>query len=251
MSQCGIGMPSSDLSQNLFKGLTIAKARRSLASRLSEAGFEVPQIEARRLLEIASGLSHAELIAKSDTVLDTKMETNLEVLLRRRLSGEPLDYIQGYKAFYGRDFIINGDVLSPRPETEDLVRLALEHIKPIEAPRVLDLGTGSGAIIISIVLESKKAVGLGVDISEAALKVASQNRRKFGVSGAVSLHKSHWLENVSGAFDVIVANPPYISGADMLDLAVEVKDYDPHIALSGGPDAVSYTHLTLPTNREV
>jgi len=237
-------VPPPDLNLSLFKGQTIAQARRSLSTLLSEAGFEVPHIEARRLLEMASGLSHSDLIIKSDRVLSPEFEAKLMDFLSRRLSGEPLDHMQGYKAFYGRDFIINRDVLSPRPETEEVVRLALEHLKlckiedPKEPLRILDLGTGSGAILISIVLECDQAVGIGVDISEAALNVAKQNARKFAVSGAVSLVKSHWFENVNGVFNVIVANPPYISQADMDELGVEVKTYDPHIALSGGVDGL-------------
>jgi len=148
-----------------------------------------------------------------------------------------VDHILGYKDFYGRRFNISKDVLSPRQETEGLVGRSLALIS--DSFRVLDLGTGSGAVIISILAEIEGVSGTATDISALALKAAKENAKRHGVLDRVDFVQSNWLENVTGTFDLIVSNPPYITDEAMRALAPEVIQYDPRQALAGGADGLT------------
>ncbi len=144
----------------------------------------------------------------------------------------------GQRDFYGRRFQVTGDVLDPRADTETIVELALELKQP-QALRVLDLGSGSGALICSLLAEWPKATGVAVDFSAAALAVTAVNAAALGVADRLQVLQGSWLEPVSGIFDVIVSNPPYIASAVIADLEPDVRQYDPHLALDGGADGLS------------
>jgi release factor glutamine methyltransferase len=193
--------------------VTEAEARRIL----TEAGVDDPAGDVRRLLSHAGDdeLRFAEMIA-------------------RRAAREPVSHIIGTRAFYAHDFIVTSDVLDPRPDTETLVEAALEH--PFAT--VLDLGTGSGCILLSLLAARPDATGLGVDISEKALAVAQRNAEAIGVDARTTLAQSDWFENVAGGFDLIVSNPPYISEAHFAKLALEVQNFEPKAALTPGGDGL-------------
>lgn len=225
--------------------MTLAEMKTYMRRQFRSAGLDTPDIDARLLLQFAGGWSAADLITGSDTDLPSEIEETLRELTARRLGGEPVDHILGTREFYGRAFNISKDVLSPRPETEGLVDLALKALQGIDHPAIADLGTGSGAIVISILSERPSARGLAVDISEAALKVATGNARRHGVQDRVTFLQSRWFDKVTDRFDIIVSNPPYITDAAMTALSPEVKLYDPDISLRGGTDGLSaYRMLT-------
>ena len=155
-----------------------------------------------------------------------------------RLRGEPIDHILGWRDFYGRRFTVNKDVLSPRQETEEVLARALELIAAIPAPHILDIGTGSGAMIVTAACERPKARCVAVDISAAALKTAQVNAGDHGAQERITFLHGSWLAPVSGKFDLIMSNPPYIERAALEGLSTEVKDYDPMCALDGGEDGL-------------
>lgn len=173
--------------------------------------------------------------------ISPKEEKAARDMLSRRLKHEPLDKILGKKEFYKFTFKVNKDVLSPRPDTEILVESALALIDKAKPCRILDLGTGSGCIILSLLKECPHAKGVGLDISDKALNVAKENARVLEVSNRVEFVNASWNDRdfAGEMFDIIVSNPPYISKADIKSLSSEVKDYDPFVALSGGEDGLA------------
>jgi release factor glutamine methyltransferase len=214
------------------------QARRSLSLKLDTAQMPDSELEARLLLMHASGLSRAQLISESRAPIPADAAARLDALAARRLAGEPVDHILGWRMFYGRRFRISKDVLSPRQETEEVVAKALRLIADIPAPQILDIGTGSGAMIITAACERPKARGVAVDISAAALKIACVNAAAHGAAERIEFLRGSWLAPVRGTFDLIMSNPPYIERAALASLSKEVKDYDPMPALDGGEDGL-------------
>jgi len=157
----------------------------------------------------------------------------------------------GVRQFYGRSFRIDGSTLDPRPDTETLIEAALTLVDRWAPLRLLDLGTGSGCILITLLAELRKATGVGVDLSLPALECALANAKTLGIAERADFLASDWLEAVSGTFDLVVANPPYLSQADMAGLAREVRDHDPIGALDGGPDGLSAYRRIAPKLRKV
>ncbi|MFY0691181.1 MAG: peptide chain release factor N(5)-glutamine methyltransferase [Paracoccaceae bacterium] len=199
------------------------------AHRLRAAGVADPGRDARLLLDHVLGGQSAFL----DGITEDQMEA-YDAALSRRERREPVSHITGERAFWKSSFKVSADVLDPRPETETLIAAALEA--PFE--RVLDLGTGSGCILLSLLADRPEATGVGVDLSEAALRIARQNADRTGTSERASFLKSDWWDAVSGKFDLIVSNPPYIREAVMADLASEVRDWEPRLALTPGGDGL-------------
>jgi release factor glutamine methyltransferase len=193
--------------------------------------------DARLLLLAATGLRHDELIADPGRAVPGLEADVFRAMLVRRRAHEPVSRILGEREFYGRSFEVTAAVLDPRPDTETLVVLALEHLEP--GARFLDLGVGSGAIAVTLAAECRGCRGIAVDCSEAALAVAEANARRHGVLDRLTCLKSDWFSAVSGTFDVIVSNPPYIATPAIAGLAEEVKDHDPRLALDGGNDGLS------------
>lgn len=218
--------------------MTLDDLKRDLTGRFREAGIEGADMEARWLLEHVLGCSSVDLVLRASETVSLPSRDHIHALAKRRLDGEPLDHILGYRDFYGRRFEISKDVLSPRPETEGLVDAALDVIGPVRRPNVLDLGTGSGAIIISLLAERPDALGVAVDISEAALDIAKTNARQHDVTERLTFKSGSWFAPVSGVFDLIVSNPPYISDEAMTQLPPEVRDFDPEMALAGGREGL-------------
>jgi release factor glutamine methyltransferase len=211
---------------------------REAAQRLAEAGVENAPRDARLLLAQALGVEPVEVILKEADSIDPVLLAAYEALVQRRLAGEPVSRIRGCREFYGRKFAVTPAVLDPRPETELLVSEGMTRLP--DGGRVLDLGTGSGCILLSMLSERPDASGVGVDISSMALEVAKANAAALGVTRAGFLFGS-WdapLRSGGGDFDLVLSNPPYVSNAEFDCLARDVREYDPKLALVGGGDGL-------------
>lgn len=202
---------------------------------LGEAGVPDPARDAKRLFDWAYAQGDAAPEAQDrDRPNDMTLEF-FEIAVQDRLKRRPVSQITGQRAFWRHDFTVTGDVLDPRPDTETLVEQALTE--PFE--HVLDLGTGSGCIVISLLADRPAARGMAVDLSEAALKVAAGNAARIGVADRLTLLPSSWFDAVPGRFDLIVSNPPYIAAREMADLAPEVRDWEPRMALTDEGDGLA------------
>lgn len=208
----------------------LAEAVRALRA----AGIDTPERDARRLLAHAAGIPPDRVTLLLTEDLDEDRADAFRALVARRAAREPVSQILGRRDFFGLSFRVTRDTLDPRPETEILVEAALA--RPFE--HILDLGTGTGCILLSCLFNRPAARGLGVDISAAALDVARENAAALGLSDRVEFVQSDWFANVQGRFDLIVSNPPYIAQDEMAGLSPEVRDWEPHLALSPGGDGL-------------
>jgi release factor glutamine methyltransferase len=202
--------------------------------RLREAGIDGAAGDARRLMAWAMGIASDRLTLVLPDALSDTVQARFETAILRRIEREPVSHIIGFRAFYGRNFIVGPDVLDPRPETEVLV----EHALARPFTRLLDLGCGSGAIVLTLLAENQDSTGVGCDLSDAARQMAQLNAAALAVDDRVELIASDWFANVNGQFDLIVSNPPYISAAEMQHLSPEVLRHEPHVALSPGGDGL-------------
>ncbi|MCY1127961.1 peptide chain release factor N(5)-glutamine methyltransferase [Frigidibacter sp. RF13] len=214
--------------------MTGNEALRAAIPRLRTAGIDSAPGDARRLLAHALGLSPDRLILHLADEMTGAQQRSYEEALAQRVRRRPVSQIVGERQFLGRTFRVTGDVLDPRPETELLVLKALE--RPFV--RMLDLGTGSGCILLSCLAGMPMATGLGTDLSEAALDVARDNATRLGLAARATFARSDWYQAVAGRFDLIVSNPPYIAADEMAGLAPEVRDWEPHLALTPGGDGL-------------
>ncbi len=221
-----------------LRGATVAQARRALAEQFRAAGIESPELDARILICHALGLDHAGLAAAEKQELSGSGATQIEALAARRLAREPVARIIGEKEFWGLAFIVTPAVLVPRPETETVVEQALAVVDRTAALRIADLGTGSGAILLALLSELPQARGIGIDIAADALDVARANARRLGLAERADFALSDFAA-VEGAFDLVVSNPPYIASGNIAALSPDVREYDPHQALDGGPDGLT------------
>jgi release factor glutamine methyltransferase len=230
--------------------LSLGQAHTAAARLLREARIAAPELDARLLLCHAAGMTHEAYVAALNDVLAPDAAARFGDFVERRLAGEPVSRIIGIREFYGRPFRIDASTLDPRPDTETLVEAALGLVDR-EAPlSILDLGTGSGCILITLLAELPRASGVGVDVSLPALEQARANAHTLGVGDRAAFLASDWLEAVEGSFDLVVANPPYLSAADMAALSPEVRDHDPGPALDGGPDGLSAYRRIVPDLRK-
>jgi len=210
---------------------TVNGALHAGISNLRAAGIYDAANDARRLMAHALGISRDRLTLALTEDISPEAVERFGIAIKDRAAHKPVAQIVGHREFYGRQFTVNGDVLDPRPETEILVNAALA--RPFE--RVLDMGTGTGCILLSLLAERPDARGLGVDISAPALNVARANCRSLGLESRAEFALSDWFSAVSGAFDLVVANPPYIAQDEMAALAEDVRLYEPKEALTPGP----------------
>jgi release factor glutamine methyltransferase len=217
------------------------------AIRLRAAGVESPRAEARRLLEAVTGSTREQLLAMGERGAKVEEAVALEALLGRREAREPLAYILGRREFYGRTFHVHPGVLVPRPESETLIEVALEAIAHRKAtPRILDLGVGTGCLLLTLMAELPQARGVGTDRSEAALACARANAEALGLADRVELCQTSWADGVEGGFDLILTNPPYIPAGDLAGLAPEVRAWEPSSALVGGADGLAAYRAIAP-----
>ena len=216
----------------------VADARAQLAA----AGIADAAIEARLLIGGLLGLTSTEVFVDGDRVVDPGDMARIADAVARRLGHEPVHRILGMRAFHGLDLLLSKETLEPRPDTELLVECMLPVLRRIVAEkghaRVLDLGTGTGAIILALLSEVPQATGVGSDISEDALSTATRNAQRLDLGERFQGVRSHWFDAIHGRFDIIVSNPPYIRSDVIPELEPEVRDFDPPAALDGGPDGL-------------
>ena len=233
-----------------MSGQTVEAARRALTLRFESAAIESPGLDARLLVGHALGLDLTGLITSAQRRLTENEAAQLDGFARRRLAGEPVARIVGAKEFWGLPLKLSPATLVPRPDTETVVELALELLRadgPASGPlRIADLGTGSGAILLALLSELPNASGFGTDISKEALQTAAANAVSTGLAGRATFIACDYTAGLSGPFDLIVSNPPYIRNPDIGGLAVEVRDYDPRAALDGGADGLDAYRALIP-----
>jgi release factor glutamine methyltransferase len=226
---------------------TLVQAWTATRKRLDAAGIDGPVIDARLLVEAAAGASRADIIADPHRVLSEAQAATLEDYVARRERREPLSHILGRRGFWKIMLRVTPDVLDPRPDTETLVELALRELPEHQSVSILDLGVGSGAILLAILAERPAAKGLGVDVSEAALAVARDNAASLGLGRQVALLRGDWTAGLAEAsFDLVVSNPPYIRSAEIEALQPEVRDHEPRLALDGGADGLEAYRALAP-----
>jgi len=221
---------------------SVEAARRALAARFKSAGIDSAELDARLLVGAALGLDLTGLVAAANRTLTPDESTHLEAFAARRLIGEPVARILGYKEFWGLPFRLSAATLVPRPDTETVVELALEIYQKLPSSasesRIADIGTGSGAILLALLHEIEGAFGVGTDISLEALRTASSNAADLGLRERAAFIACDFGAALRGGFDLIVSNPPYIRSSDIPGLAAEVRDHDPRAALDGGADGL-------------
>jgi len=227
----------------LKDGASVSEALNLLAQAFRTAGIEDADVDARLLVGHALHLDRARLIAQSDRILEAREINVINALAARRLKREPVSRILGQKEFWSIALAITPDVLAPRPETETVVEGALDFVVRgglrMEKLRILDIGTGSGALLLALLRELPNATGIGTDISTGALKVARENAARCGLEGRCTFLVCDIASVVEGPFDLLVSNPPYIAHDEITSLAPEVKNYDPTVALDGGDDGLA------------
>ncbi|HEU5048174.1 MAG TPA: peptide chain release factor N(5)-glutamine methyltransferase [Rickettsiales bacterium] len=234
--------------------VTIGGLLKSGAQRLAGAGLESYVLDSSILLSHAMGVRRELLFLEPGKVVDAAAKEAFDVCITRRGKYEPIAYITGKKEFWSLDFTVTRDTLIPRPDSETLVEAALkraekiaqERVKPLTLLdiRILDIGTGTACLLIALLKELPLARGLGVDISEPALQVASHNAQTHGVADRAGFTKSNWCDAVNETFDLIISNPPYIASGDLPELMQDVAEYEPHSALFSGTDGMdSYRAL--------
>ena len=233
-----------------FTAPTVEMARRALAARFKTASIESAELDARILTGHALGLDLTGLISAAQRQLTPDESVRLEDFAYRRLAGEPVARILGEKEFWGLPLQLSSATLVPRPDTETVVELALERVRAggsLDRPlRIADLGTGSGAILLALLSELPAARGFGTDVSEEALQTAAANAARAGLSDRATFIACDYAAGLSGPFDLIVSNPPYIRTADIAGLTAEVRNYDPLAALDGGIDGLDAYRALIP-----
>ncbi len=226
---------------------SIAEAQRLMVQAFKLAGIEEPEADARLLLGHALRLDRTQLFSQADRLLDSREVSAISALAARRLKREPVSRILGRKEFWSLPLDVTGDVLVPRPDTETLVEAALDFVVRggkglknlrLEKLRLLDIGTGSGAIMLALLTELENATGVATDISKAAIDVARGNAERLGLAARCSFIVCDIADGVTGPFDLIVSNPPYIAHDDIATLEPEVREHDPALALDGGKDGL-------------
>ena len=218
---------------------------RDLAKQLSS------NLEAWILIKHYTNLSDADLIGLNDIPLTSEQSTQLANAVDQRLQGRPISKIIGYREFYGRNFFVTDDVLDPRPDSETLIEAVLKYAQGKKNLSILDLGTGSGCLILTLLSELSDATGVAADISEKALKIANKNAHFLNLNERIKLIQSDWLESITGEFDIIISNPPYIETRTVDTLAIDVKQYDPLTALDGGQEGLEPYKILCPQIRHI
>jgi release factor glutamine methyltransferase len=229
------------MAETLSPGMSVTQARRLLAGLLREDGIESADLDARLLVCAALAIDHTALASDPDRVLSNDGAQALSALTARRLNREPIARILGYQEFWSLKFRLSPDTLSPRRETETVVEAALAavHDRKNDALRIADLGTGSGAILLALLHELPHAFGVGTDRSAGALATARTNAADLQLSGRAVFAGCDYSSALRGSFDLVVSNPPYIETGDIDHLQMDVKSYDPRLALDGGADGLA------------
>jgi release factor glutamine methyltransferase len=227
--------------------MTLVQAWTSARDRLKAAKLDSPVIDARLLVEAAADATRMDILTDPHRPLTDQQAATLEAYLSRRERREPVGRILGRQGFWKIMVKVTPDVLSPRSDTETVVDVALKAFTEGQPFQVLDLGVGSGAIMLAILAERPAARGLGVDVSEEALAVARENAANLGLAGRAAFLRGDWAAGLEpGSFDLVVSNPPYIPSNDIEGLDPEVRDHEPRMALDGGPDGLDAYRVLAP-----
>ena len=233
-----------------FIGQTVETARRALTAKFRTRAIDSAELDARLLVGAALGLDLTGLIAAASRPVTPDESMRLEDFARRRIAGEPVARIVGLKEFWGLPLQLSAATLVPRPDTETVVELALEIWRRERGAndrlRIVDIGTGSGAILLALLSELPGAWGVGTDINLAALRTANSNAARLGFTPRAAFVACNYAAALSGVFDLVVSNPPYIRSAEIAGLASEVRDYDPLAALDGGADGLDAYRALIP-----
>ena len=230
-------------------GQTVETARRALAKKLHAAGIDSAELDARLLTGAVLQLDLTGLITSISRRLATSEALTLDGFVRRRIAGEPVARILGWKEFWGLPLKLSASTLVPRPDTETVVEAALENARglaPDRPLRIADIGTGSGAILLALLHELPHAFGIGTDISPEALRTARSNAIDLKLSSRAAFVACDYAAALSDAFDLVVSNPPYVRSSDIAGLATEVRDHDPRPALDGGADGLAAYRALIP-----
>lgn len=228
----------------MVAGPTYDALLRDTAVALTAAGIDNVRFEARLLLGRAAGLSVEQLVAHGGDPAPAGVVAAMRELTGRRVRREPMAYILGEREFWGLPFKVSPAVLVPRPDSETLIETVLDLLPERERPlRILDLGVGSGCLLLTLLKEYPKATGIGVDASPEALAIAGENAAALGVTPRVRLlgedwRVAGWADRLGGPFDLLVSNPPYIETSTIAALMPEVANHEPRLALDGGPDGL-------------
>jgi release factor glutamine methyltransferase len=239
-----------------FSEITIASALAHASAQLERAGIPSAALDARLLLAHAMGVTPEILLLNNDKILSDNVIGVYSATVARRQQQEPIAYITGSKEFWSLDFYVTCDTLIPRPDSETLVEAALAKAKNLavqgtkqglaKSITLLDVGTGTGCLLVALLTELRQALGVGVDKSEPALRVAEENARRHGVSGRAQFTQSHWCDAIDRTFDLIVSNPPYIPLTDAGTLMRDVVGYEPPVALFAGNDGLDAYRALAP-----
>ena len=226
---------------------TLVKTWKAGRERLETGGIDQPVIDARLMLEAAAGVTRVDIITDPHRLLSGEQMATFDGYIERRLRREPVSHILGRKGFWKIMLNVTSDVLTPRPDTETVVEFSLREFPEHAAWSILDLGIGSGAILLALLAERPAARGLGIDISEDALAVARDNAAALGLAGRIALLRSDWTAGLGeNLFDLVVSNPPYIANHVIETLEPEVRDHEPRLALEGGPDGLDHYRVLAP-----
>lgn len=223
--------------------MILKEIQRKLCNNFSTIGIETPELDARIILKEVLSLDDKDLILKESLDIPEEMIEKIITIESRRLNGEPISKIFKKRDFYNSTFVISNDVLDPRPETELIVEIANNYINKNEVKNILDLGTGSGCILLSILKENRMINGLGIDLSKEAISIAKQNSKKLNLETQSNFLVSNWMSSVNYKYDLVVSNPPYIASEDIKNLSKSVKIYDPILSLDGGDDGLNSYRL--------
>ena len=225
--------------------LTVSRLCREIAALLAETSPSAA-LDARMIVAQVLRCRPNDLPLRD---LDNVPEESAEIiraLARRRTTGEPIARILGEKEFYGLSFALSPETLVPRPDTETLVDAVLATVGRDAQPAILDLGTGSGAILLALLTELPNAIGVGVDLSSEAMATAARNAERLGIARRAQFRQGDWAAGIERRFDIVVSNPPYIASAEIAALPVEVREHDPYVALDGGVDGLAAYRAIVP-----
>jgi release factor glutamine methyltransferase len=223
---------------------TIADLRHEIAQSLT-ATSQTAALDARLIVANVLGCTANEVLLRDGEAVGAVVSFKAQTLARRRASGEPIARITGEKEFYGLPLALVPETLVPRPDTETLVDAAVALTDHEAEVTILDLGTGSGAILLALLSQLPNARGLGVDISEAALAAARANARRLGLADRAEFAEGNWMAGIDRRFDIVASNPPYVASEEIASLPVDVRDHDPHVALDGGKDGLDAVRAIL------
>ena len=232
--------------------MLLSELQKKITKILAEGGIETNSLDARIILREIFNFDEKELILNSDLILSESKISKVQKIITRRLNFEPVSKIFGKRDFYNSTFSISDDVLDPRPETENIVEIANNFILEKGYESFIDLGTGSGCIILSILKENKNLTAVGLDISIDAIDIAKKNSKDMNLEKRSSFLVSNWLSSVYNSYDLIISNPPYIPSDEIITLSKTVKNFDPLISLDGGQDGLKcYKEIAQDINRVI